>query len=479
MTADADHVAPPDPGPASLADVIDLGEARWDDDAIPPRRWRRPWPALLAWLVVAVAVLGLGGSAPGPWRLGPPLWTLPGSPALILADGALFTADGGGVMTERDPRTGEVRWHIESGAFWAQPVKPGLVAVQVGGQPLDAGFVSPPTAHYIETATGREVLVLPGWPVAVPTVDPDLVLTEVPASCGLADHPADQQPDYGRERAVCTDLVAWSMSTRVERWRAPFEPAADRLYSASGDPLFAAFGQDGQLTVHSLATGAVIARRQVDDWPPVDDYGYRPVWISGGTLYAARQSGPDEDLTVTALAITVEGAAWTRSLRRHPHEQDNGGLSLNACDRWLCLFDGGGWWVLDMASGAPLFSTPADQNIDTPGFGLVAQSEQSVTGGVVTKLIDVSSGRELETVPGYLRIVSGGRAPGQPSIVLIGNPRTYDLAVLYPNGVLATIAVIEDVDICATVGTVLICTGGPDPNGRVQAQTRAWQLPAL
>jgi hypothetical protein len=464
---------------ASFADVIDLGEAQWDADAIPPRRWQRPWPALLASLAVTAVVLMLGGSASPPWRLGPPLWTLPTSPQMMMiVDGALFTSDsGGGVLTARDLSTGEVRWHIDGGAGWVQAVRPGLVAVQIGGDMVETGFVRSPTAHYIETATGREVSVLSGWPILVRTVDPDVMLTGVPVSCGSAA----QTDDNGAPR-ICTDLVAWSLRTGAQRWRLPYDPAAEQVFSRDPQDTFAELTDRGGLTVRRLATGEVISERHIDDWHPADNpQGYQPVELIKGSLYTAHQAQPDGDVTVTAVAITAEGSTWTRSVPPHPHQPDNGGFGLYPCDRWLCLFDGGGWSVLDLASGAPLFAVPVQEALNTPGFGLIARTTNAGTVAAVTTLTDVSSNRVVGTVHGNLRVLSDAATPGRPMIALIDNSqRTFEVALLYPTGVLATIGVIHDVDDCTTDGTVLICTGGSySPTGHVQGGTRAWQLPVL
>lgn len=449
--------------------MIDLGDARWDVDSVPSRRWVRPWPVLVAAVVTVALVLTLGGSVPAAWRLGPPLWTVPSNPAMAVVEGLLFMWEPDGMLVARDPSTGAPRWHIDATpTLNLGTVAPGVLAVAVGGVPTDLGLVSPPAVRYVETASGRELRTLPGWPLLVPTGDPDVVLTEQPVSCG-------QSLD-----ASCTDLAAWSLRTGSQRWRLPYDPTADRFYSRA-DPrgTFVVITHDGELTLRDLATGAVEAGRHITGWQrSTEPHGYPPVEFTGGTIYTADQTEPNGTITVRAFALAPGGTEWTRSLRPYGYQEARAGLFMTSCDRWLCFFDGGGSWLLDPATGEPVRDGPAAEGLGPVGFGLLSQTTAPQTDAAVTTLSDASSGHVVASVHGELAVVSDGPGPHGALIALISHTwREQDVALVYPSGAIARIGVLQDINFCITSADLLICNGAiVDAQGQVQSVTRAWRL---
>jgi hypothetical protein len=460
-----------------LPQVIDLGEARWDVDALPARRWVRPWPVLVAALVVAAAVLALGGAAPATWRLGPPLWTLPSNPAMVVIDGVLFTWEPDGAFVARDLATGTPRWRMEGVLIGnVGAVAPGVLAVGVGGEQTDAGPATPPTVRYMETTTGRELRTLPGWPLLVPTGDPDVVLTEQTVSCGQTLVSDGPEPGLWS----CTDLVAWSLRTGAQRWRLPYDSAADRFYSLV-DPRgsFVVITHDGDLTLRDLTTGAVEGGRRIAGWrPSTEPYGYQPVELASGTMYTAYQAEPGGPVIVSALALEPGGSEWTRSLPPHVYAEAQGALSVASCNRWLCLFDGGGTWLLDPATGEPVRGWTTQEGLGTVGFGLLSQTALPGTGATVTTLSEERTGRVVAAVHGDLQVLSDQPGPHGALVALINHTwRAHDIALVYPNGTVALIGVVEDIDACITSADLLICTGAViDVHGDVQSATRAWRL---
>jgi hypothetical protein len=272
-----------------------------------------------------------------------------------------------------------------------------------------------------------------------------------------------------RETPASDDLSGWSYEfeaieprSRVPAWsiRLPAGTARSVAFdwlqlSGDGPARMVEWGDDGRLRSYDLATGAVVAERQLTDWPAETQ-----VEVAGDTVLVSAPDGFLADLR--AYGVDDLALRWEARVRSD---------FPIGCGPWICLPTDAGVRAVDPVTGVRAWERRGLQGGFPAGPpwppGTLAASRMDGTG---TELLDAATGRAVADLDVW-STVGGGDGP--PFLVRSphfapGHQGSW-LASFRPDvGKVEIVSALPDVTFCTTSGHYLACRTGQ--------QVRVWRI---
>jgi outer membrane protein assembly factor BamB len=308
-----------------MSGVIDLGVVT----PFEPPAAARPVPrrALAAVLALICLVTVTGSAPPRPHSL-PTLWAVP-----VNGNQDSFTVTPGGVyvlstlgrrrISAYEPRTGKIRWTIPGldDTAWIGAVSAGVLLT-----PAFNDGIAQTVA--LDTATGRQLWRERGDALAI--AGGRVLLTE----------PDPDGPSVRSLRVVDlhSGATTWAYAADDRRtWAAADADTSDRVVIAA---------EDGQVEVHDLATGRLVAGARMP-WPGAANRPDQPngIGVTGHTLILPGADNSRPTMTVYD----------TETLRERWHVASPSLSGLYPCGAVMCLNDADGLTGYDEDTGRVLW----------------------------------------------------------------------------------------------------------------------------
>ncbi|WP_328461172.1 PQQ-like beta-propeller repeat protein [Actinoplanes sp. NBC_00393] len=404
------------------------------DAPLDPEAGRRPPPwryRHAGLLVVAVLLIALGGAAPGPavlWRYLGAIDAKDAVSPIQLAGGRLYTVTSTGreravtawEMTQPARRLWTVQVPMTRGHDPAQSIF-GSIRVQRSGDLVLLSESLATTA--VDTATGRtrwtspvRITVAGGVGYTVGWIfRPGTAYDESSGDPGALYFSADGEAHT--EPPVRTELRGVDLATGKQLWAYAAAGAAT-VDPAPGTPAALLITSSDRLTLRAVATGDVLAETEL-------------VRIDGAWPTSASVVG---DVVLVEYQEAARELVYEARTLRRIWQREISPMLPDAvdCQDVLCSADGGETWVLDPATGRPVWPvTEADRLYRRAGYLL----ETDAATGAPVRLVDPRTGAsrvDLEgwaeevggaTEDGPLLLRRGGAAGGQTfGVVLPGHP---------------------------------------------------------